>query len=106
MRKVVDGVLYDTEAEGVEEIVSFSNNLPYSDFEHVKESLYRTAKGRFFLAGGGGPMSKYATSVPGGGTSGSKDITPMSEEDAFQWLERHQFVSELQELFPEKLECA
>lgn len=86
MKQVIGGKVYNTETAEV--IGSYSNNLSYSDFRNFEETLYLTKKGNYFLAGQGGPMTKYAESVGDGLGSGS-DITPLSKESALQWAEQY-----------------
>lgn len=86
MKRVIDGKIYDTET--AEELHAWSNHLSGSDFNHCEESLYLTKKGAFFLAGSGGPMSKYSESN-GNSTLGSSGISVLTEAEAVAWLEDH-----------------
>ena len=99
MRKVVDGVIYDTEK--AEEVDKHSEHYP-GDFYHYSETLYRTKKGNWFLDGAGGPASKYATRC-GNMSHGDFDIVPLTSEEAQKWLERYGSVSELEKYFSENL---
>ena len=86
MKKVIDGVLYNTET--ATEIASDSYSNP-SDFNHWEEVLYRTKKGSWFLLGSGGPSSRYSVSIDTNSWSGSNDnIAPLEPREAMQWLER------------------
>lgn len=102
-RKVVDGKLYDVEK--AEELASVSHGYA-GDFSAYHEKLYRTANGRFFLAGKGGPKTKYARSVPGGGTGGGPDIIPLTDDAAARWCEQHNKIAVLQEHLPDHIEEA
>ena len=86
MKKVIDGLVYNTET--AEEIASYSY-LGNSDFRHVDETLYKTKKGKYFLAGSGGPMSKYAVPVGNSGYGGGEGIIPLTVEEAREWCEKH-----------------
>lgn len=88
MRQVIAGRLYDTEADGVEEVgnYSFSNR---NDFRHVDESLYKTKSGRYFVAGEGGPLTHYAQSVGNNSTAGGSGIRVFTETEALTWCESH-----------------
>lgn len=104
MKKIINGKKYDTET--AEKIHGWDNGYGSSDFKTCWEQLYRTKKGAFFLHGGGGPMSKYAVSVQGG-MSGSRQITPLSDDEAKEWLENHDGDDDkLEELFGEEIEEA
>ena len=97
MQKIINGLLYDTgEAEHV---AQYGNGKSMSDFDWLEETLYQTANGRFFLAGKGGARTRYATPVSTNTWSGGKDIRPLSEKDAKEWLERHDLVDEYIEVF-------
>lgn len=86
MKQVINGLTYNTET--AEKIHNEWNGLSRSDFRHCDETLYYTKKGRFFLAGNGGPMSKYAQPA-GNMTSGGSGIIPLSEAEALEWCETH-----------------
>lgn len=103
MKRVVGGKLYDVEK--AEALASAS--WGYSgDFEAFSETLYKTSNGRFFLAGEGGPKTKYGEPAPGGGTGGGSDIIPLTEERAAAWCERHDEIDVLEEHLPDFVEEA
>lgn len=85
MKKIIDGKTYNTDT--ATELGNYRNNP--GNFSFVDESLYRTKKGAYFLAGKGGPMSKYAQSCGLNEWCGGSDIHPISEQEARRWLERH-----------------
>jgi len=87
MKQVIDGKSYNTET--AKELAHASWGSP-SDFHHWDETLYRTRKGAFFIAGGGGPMTRWARSTGNGNErSGSTGIRVLSEDEAREWIERH-----------------
>jgi len=102
MIKVIDGKRYNTQT--AEKIAEWDNGF-YGDFKYCEETLYRTTKGAFFLYGKGNAMSKYATPVQCG-TRGGEDITPLSDDQAQQWLEENQLINALEQYFPESIEDA
>lgn len=55
MKKVINGKVYNTETAEEVASYSFSNS---NDFRYIREKLYRTKKGNWFLYGEGGPMTK------------------------------------------------
>ena len=86
MKKVINGTLYNTET--AELIDTYSNGLGSRDFRNITESLYRKKNGEFFLYGYGGAMSKYCECC--GDMSGSgKNIIPVTEDEAKEWLETY-----------------
>ena len=61
MKQIINGKTYNTET--ATELGHYWNGLSDSDFRHISESLYRTKNGRYFLAGEGGPMTRYSHPV-------------------------------------------
>ena len=103
MKKIVNGKVYNTETATKVASYSFSNQ---SDFHYYEETLYRTSKGSYFLTGEGGPLSHYAVSQGNNTTSGSSAITPLSDGEALNWLEEHDFTEEIEKYFPDSIEEA
>lgn len=88
MKKIINGKLYDTEK--AERLHEWSNMANVTDFKHYTETLYKTAKGTYFLHGQGGPASPYAVQVDNNSYGGGEGITPMTTEAAaVEWLEKH-----------------
>ena len=83
MKRIVNGKRYDTDTS--EEIASAGSG-GVSDFRSYYETLFRTQKGAWFLAGSGGPLSKYAKRN-GSERIGSEGIIPLDEDEAQEWLE-------------------
>lgn len=96
MKAVINGKLYNTET--AKYIGSFSSGIPH-DFEAYEESLYRTRKGEFFIAGSGGPMSKYGRSVGRNEIAGGSKITPLTVKEAQKWAEEYLSAEEYIEAF-------
>jgi len=86
MKKIVDGKIYDTAT--AERIAERKSGYGRGDFNWCEETLYRTKKGRWFLAGQGGVMSRYAQSS-GDYKTISLDIIPLTQEEAVAWLQEH-----------------
>jgi hypothetical protein len=86
MKQVIDGKTYNTET-ATELANSRWGNC--SDLRHWSETLYRTKNGAYFLAGGGGPMTRWSRPCEGGGRSGSTGIQVLSEQEAREWVEKH-----------------
>lgn len=87
MKKIIQGKLYDTET--ATEVHEWDNGYSPTNFYFCEETLFRTPKGAWFLFGRGGAFSKYSHAVDGGGTGGGWDITPLTPEEAREWLETH-----------------
>lgn len=104
MKAIIGRKVYDTEK--AQEIAHYSSPDNPGDFRRYEETLYLTPRGSWFLAGEGGPMTKYARPAAGGGTCGGSAITPLTPEEALQWLEGKQFISEIEEYFGSEVEEA
>jgi hypothetical protein len=88
MKRIVDGKMYNTET--ATKIHTEDACLSSTDFRHWNETLYKTKKGAYFLAGYGGPMTRWAVpSGDGNGRCGSKGIRVLSEADARYWVEKY-----------------
>ena len=103
MLKIIDGKRYDTET--ATEVASYGNGLGGSDFRNFVETLYKTAKGAWFIAGSGGAMTSYAESVGNGSTSG-EGLRPVSANEAMAWLEKYEENDALNEHFADHIEDA
>lgn len=100
MKDIINGKRYNTET--AEEIARYYYGA-YGDFEYFDETLYRTAKGNWFLAGSGGPNSKYAEYVGAGSRSGGSAIIPMTDDEAYEWLEEYSETSAIEEYFSDRV---
>ncbi len=87
MKQVIDGKTYNTET--AIEIGFFRTGLGRGDFRNRSEALYKTKKGRFFLAGRGGPMTRWATRSADGGYCGDSGIQAMITRGSLDWCEVH-----------------
>lgn len=96
MKAIIEGKRYNTET--ATEIASNSASTSRGDFRWFAESLYRTPRGNWFLAGAGGPMTRYARRVGNGHTSGS-GIIRLSDDEARSWLEAAGLVSIIEKHF-------
>ena len=104
MRKILNGLRYDTDKADLIGEASYGNG---GDFRHFRAGLYKTPRaGRYFLAGEGGPMSRFAQSTGLNEWSGGEDIIPLDEEDAREWAEQYLDAEEIERGFPESIEDA
>ena len=92
MIKVINGKTYNTDT--ATKIGSHTTAYP-SDFHYCEDALYITKKGRFFTAGEGGPMSKYAHHVSTGGWCGGTGLIALTEGDALGWCEKFNIDPEI-----------
>lgn len=97
MNKVINGKRYDTET--AELVGEWTNGHRYGEFQYECEELYRKKTGEFFLYGSGGAMSSYA--VPSGNSNwtGSSKITPISIDEAKEWVEKNLDADDYEKYF-------
>lgn len=98
MKKIVNGLRYDT--ENAIEIGKASSREGRSDFSWWEATLYKTARsGRFFIAGRGNAASRFSQSVGQNTWSGGSDLIPMTREEALEWAEAHLEADAIEEHF-------
>ena len=103
MKRIVNGKRYDTEK--AEEIASAGSGGTGNDWRSYYETLFRTPRGKWFLAGSGGPLTKYAERN-GSERMGSEGIIPLNEDEVRDWLEAEGEWEVLETYFAARIEDA
>lgn len=103
MKSIIDGKIYDTET--AQAIAESDAACSVTDFNYFCETIYRTKRGGWFLAGHGGPQTRYAKQSYGM-SQGSRKIIPLSPTEAQEWLERSENFDALEMWFAVNLEEA
>lgn len=105
MRAIINGKRYDTsKAEFLGQGYSKANR---GDFSFWKAGLYRTPRSRaFFLAGLGGPMTRFAEPVGQNGMQGGSKVIPLTAGEALEWAEQHLNPDEVEAAFGSVIEDA
>ncbi len=85
MKRVIDGKIYDTKT--AEEICDLPCHHYPGDFQFHETTLYRTPRGNFFLAGKGGPMTRWAQPEGNSGYSGGSGLEVITHEEARGYAE-------------------
>jgi len=85
MQRVIDGKIYDTET--ALEICELPCHYYRGDFQWHETTLYRTKRGAYFLAGVGGPMSRWAQPEGTSGTSGGSGLEVITQNEARAYAE-------------------
>ncbi len=86
IQKVIGGKCYDTSDASL--IGCIYSGRRRGDFRWLREGLYKSRRGEFFLAGQGGPSSKWVNdSVAGGG------LKILTEEEAMVWAQQNNVPS-------------
>lgn len=102
MKKILNGVRYDTDKA---QLLGSADNLArgcdsVTDFRFWTASLYMTPRsGRYFLAGEGGPMSRFAQAEGQNTWRGGADLLPMTEPEAREWAEQNLDVETIERYF-------
>lgn len=99
MKKIIKGKVYDTDTARC-----VGGDGGGDGFYRWSEELYQKRTGEFFLAGEGGPATKYAYSVGQNKWSGGSKIIPLDVEAARQWAEEHLDADDYATLFGEPFE--
>ena len=95
MKSVIDGKLYNTTtAKEIAEIDNISQDVNYGSFGYFCESIHLTKNGAWFLYGYGGCQTQY---------NNSGTITPLSNKEAMEWLEKHDEVEALLKHFSDAI---
>jgi hypothetical protein len=88
MRAVIEGLRYDTET--ATRICDISPSGFYrSDFRWEDTDLYKTPRGRYFIAGEGNALSRWATREGQSASGPGRGIRVVTEEEARELVERH-----------------
>jgi len=97
MKKIINGKTYNTET--AKQLCDGGNNLPCNDFRELSEYLYRSPKGQYFLAGSGGPMTKYSRACGNNSWGWGEGLELVSESEAKKYLEEFGTAEEFEAAF-------
>ena len=89
MKRIIDGKTYNTET--AERLAGASDGNRHGDGSAywTTETLYRTKKGAFFIAGRGNALSPYGQPDGYGMSMPGSAIRALSEAEVRQWVERY-----------------
>ena len=94
MKAIINGLRYDTDKAIL--IGEGGHGQSRSDFNYWEAGLYKTPRsGRWFLAGEGHGMTRFASNVGNMRGWGSR-IFPMDEDEAREWAEQHLTTAEVE----------
>jgi hypothetical protein len=104
MKSIINGKRYDTEKAVLIGEASYGN---YGDFSRWEAGLYKTPRsGAYFLAGEGGPMTRWARKVDASSWTGGEGVLPMERDEALAWAEQHLSADEIEKHFGDAIEDA
>lgn len=105
MRKIVDGVRYDTST--AREVGSYVSPEFATDFRFWGATLYRAPRsGRYFIHGRGGPMTRFAQASGQNSWTGGEDIIPLTPAEAREWAETYLGPEIVEQHFGDSIEDA
>lgn len=86
LNRVVDGLRYNTETSQLIAEIARTGG----DWKYERTQLFRTRKGRFFLAGEGGAATRWRRLIPDDrGYVEGDGVLPLSDEEARGLIEKH-----------------
>ena len=103
MKHIVNSKRYDTEAATF--VAEHFNGYGRNDFKFLRERLYVTKNGNWFLHGEGGPFTEYADSY-GNSKSEGERIKEFTPEQALGWLTSHNQTEAIEKYFADRIEEA
>lgn len=98
MKRIINGKVYNTET-AVFSCGVGPGGYGRNDFRYEDTRLYRTAKGAWFLAGDGGPASRWRKLVGGNSYSGGSGLRVIEEDHARELLEQHDEIDAIEKYF-------
>ncbi len=105
MKAIINGKRFDTSKAILVGEADYNGSV--TDFQWWEAGLYKTPRsGQFFLAGEGGPMTRWSRSVENNGYTGGSGIIPLEADDALEWAERYLTTAEVEEHFGNVVEDA
>lgn len=106
MKKTINGKRYDTNS-AIAIGSATSPTASVADFAYWEATLYKSPRaGRYFLAGKGGPMTRFARPLDGNTRTGGEAIIPLEEQEAFEWAQQYLTTDEVETHFGEMIEDA
>ena len=104
MKQIINGRMYNTVTADLVADVSCGSDYR-SDFRWDNTALYRTKKGAFFLAGEGGPLSRWSRRLGSGDCYSGCGIRAIGPDEAAQLCERYADLETYTTFFGEPVEA-
>jgi hypothetical protein len=106
MIRIIHGKRYDT-AKATRVCDCGSNGgFSSSDFRWHDTGLYVTAQGRWFIAGSGGALSRWARPYGQSGACGGAGVEPLTKDEALVELEQRGETEAIEKYFGESVSDA
>ena len=97
MKRIIEGKTFNTET--AVKVCATGNGLNPNDFAHERSALYVTKKGAWFIAGRGGPSSRFARKISTNGRTDGEGIIVLSREAALTECEKYGDAADVEEFF-------
>ena len=97
MKRIINGKLYNTDTARAVKTIDHGDGP--RDFHYYSETLYKKRTGEYFLAGEGGPLTKYRQTVGQNSWRGGEGIIPLTYEEALAWAESEMDADEYEAEF-------
>jgi hypothetical protein len=102
MKKIIDGKRYDTDTATL--VCDCSPRGFYrNDFRYEDTQLYRTPRGGWFVAGEGGPLTRWARSAGQNSWTGGCGIQPLDDDEARDILEQYGDTDDVEKYFASEI---
>lgn len=99
MKQVINGLTYNTMTADFICDLGSDGNTSRRDFQWWAATLYRTKKGRYFMAGEGGARSPFSQPYGQNGSQGGSGIRALSTEEALAYAERETDADTIAQFF-------
>jgi hypothetical protein len=94
---VISGFRYNTET--ATKICTYWSDVGSSDFKFERTALFRSPKGKFFIAGYGGALSRWSEQYGNNGQIGGEGLIPLDVDEARSFAELHADADTIAEFF-------
>lgn len=98
MRKYINGNRYDTATAA--ELGTWENGSTPYDLNWVRETLYRTKAGLYFVHGEGGANTRYSKTLGENSWACGERIVTLTQDSAREWAEQHLDADQVDRAFP------
>jgi hypothetical protein len=106
MKTIINGTRYDTD-KATKIGYAYGGSEFVTDFSYWTATLYVTPRSkRYFLAGQGGPMTRFRRTVAPSQWTGGEALIPLDEAEALEWAEKYLPSDEVEEFFGHLIEDA
>lgn len=104
MKSIIDGRRYDTTKSKL--VFEWNNGCYKGDFYRRERDLYQTKNGSWFVHNIGGALTDMSVSVGNNMSGGSEDIEPLTENQAYNFLERYNATDVIEKYFVDQIQDA